>query len=90
MTYIDVNNHNHISHPHANHGVNSLAKKSKMTFKNFQAEQNPGFPSAASYSHRMGLHPSSMAMTADQFSLSSAAQVSFFSDKDGKMHGRAG
>ena len=52
-------------------------KKSRMTFKNFQAEQNPGFPSAASYSHRMGLHPSSMAMTADQFSLSSAAQVSF-------------
>ena len=65
-------------------------KKSIMTFKNFQAEQNPGFPSAASYSHRMGLHPSSMAMTADQFSLSSAAQVSFFSDKHGKMHGRAG
>ena len=53
-------------------------KKIIMTFKNFQAEQNPGFPSAASYSHRMGLHPSSMAMTADQFSLSSAAQVIFF------------
>ena len=65
-------------------------KKLILTFKNFQAEQSPGFPSAASYSHRMGLHPSSMAMTADQFSLSSAAQVSFFSDKDGKMHGRAG
>jgi len=45
--------------------------------KVLQAEQNAGFQAAAAYSHRMGLHPTaaSMAMTADQFSLSSAAQA---------------
>ena len=44
MTYKDVNNHNHISHLHANHGNNSLAKKIENDLSELSGRAEPWFP----------------------------------------------